>query len=86
MKYIIKVDPNRFPSFIVHIFPVSEQHSEVAEKMKGEILGAGFVRPALGISGLVWNCYGESTSLNVASRGVEDSTILNALMPLTFGK
>ena len=86
MKYIIKEDPNSFPPFIIRTFPASEQHSEVSEKMKGKVLGAGFVRPTLGISGLVWNCYGESTSLNVASRGVEDSTILNALMPLTFGK
>jgi hypothetical protein len=92
MKYIITEEPNSFPPYIVRIFPACEQHSLIAEEVKGKIIGAGFCcvatdmlkdtwRALAGIEevGPQWVCYGESTSLNITSRGDADATILNAL-------
>ena len=60
------------------VFPEVLKHSDVARMMGGEqnVTGAGFCH----IIDDKYVCYGESTSLNVKSRGQQDSRILNFLL------
>lgn len=82
MKYII-FDNGEFV-----IFPETMNHGAVARSLratKDSVLGAGFVRIGCEIeeSEHFANCYGESISLGIRSRGDEDGAIieryLNAL-------
>ena len=50
------------------------QHRDVANGIGGRVIGAGFCY--IGDDGQ-YVCYGESVSLNIVSRGEEDSKILN---------
>jgi hypothetical protein len=69
-KYIIHAEK------IPIVFPEIISHADMVRNMrwKGEdIVGAGFVY----VDDDSYNCYGESVSLHVKSRGVEDVKILN---------
>jgi hypothetical protein len=79
MKYVITEDKDNTPPFSIRIFPAYEQHSEVAEKMKGTVVGAGFCWLSPNMPH--WICYGMSASLDVESRK-EDEELLNRLIPL----
>ena len=69
-KYIIH------RQYIPIVFPEIINHSDMARNMgwkREDIIGAGFVFVVDGS----YNCYGESVSLRVECRGVEDDKILN---------
>ena len=74
-KYII-VDNNN--GIIPVVFTELATHKDVARGfMPGVILGAGFCW----INGYGrYECYGESTSLDVKSRGDDDSKLLNKFL------
>jgi len=72
-KYIIHTEN------IPIVFPEIINHSDMARNMgwkKEDIIGAGFVY----VNGDSYNCYGESVSLRVKSRGEEDVKILNCYL------
>ncbi len=71
-KYILDGD------FTPIVFPETLAHSDVARNMGmlGRVIGAGFCY----IEDNKYVCYGESVSLNVKSRGDEDSKRLNRLL------
>ena len=73
-KYIIIDNAN---GIIPVVFTELAVHSDVVRGfMPGTILGAGFCF----IADDVYHCYGESISLNVKSRGDEDSNLLNKFL------
>jgi len=59
------------------IFGCTQNHVDVALKMNlrdGDVVGAGFVNIYKDANGeIVINCYGESTSLEIESRGNKDT-------------
>lgn len=56
------------------VFSETIEHKRMAIVVRGEVTGAGFV--CIDEDGY-YHCYGESVSLNIKSRGIEDSAILN---------
>ena len=73
-KYIV-IDSAFGESF--HILPAHESHREVATKLGGTVLSAGFIS----IVNDQPSCFGNSESLDIGSRGDED----NLLAALTLG-
>lgn len=73
MKYIV-VEDQRIPRAI--LFPDSFTHYDIARALAYPVLGAGF---AVLESGR-FVAYGKSVSLDIASRGVFDSDVLNNLL------
>lgn len=71
MKYVII---ESFYGERVYIFSNSESHADVANKVLGKPISAGFCRfhPREGIV-----CYGESTTLGIKSRPDIDSRMVN---------
>ena len=69
MKYIISAR-DRLPV----VFSEMQKHSDVARALFNEIQSAGF---CFINKDNLYTCYGESTSLGIASKGAEDSKILN---------
>lgn len=59
----------------IYLFPETIVHSQVAKRMQGKPVGAGFV--ARGPDNKLY-CRGESNSLGVSSRE-EDNTLLRSL-------
>ena len=77
-KYIIVDNKD---GVIPVVFTELAVHKEVARGfMPGTILGAGFCY----ITENKYHCYGESTSLNVKSRGDDDSKILNKFLGVDY--
>lgn len=72
-KYIIS------ESGLPVVFSELQTHADVAYALFGgaKIIGAGFVHVS---SNGEYSCYGESVSLNVKSRGDEDSKLLNKML------
>ena len=78
-KYIIVDNAN---GIIPVVFTELATHKDVARgSMPGTILGAGFC--SINVDGR-YDCYGESTSLNVKSRGEEDSRLLNKFLGVDY--
>jgi hypothetical protein len=78
MKYIVA---EQFGMIQPIIFPTEMKHAETAKNLHLQpknILGAGFCS----IVGEEIQCYGESTSLGVESRGEKDSDCFNAFLIL----
>ena len=73
MKYII-VDNGQWDAPV--IFDESTQHFTMAANTPGTVIAAGFVR--FTTDGL--ECYGQSISLGIASRGEEDSKMINKML------
>lgn len=71
MKYIIRAGGHGLPCPVM--FGDTENHNDIAYRLGGEIISAGFVD--LGDNGV--QCYGESISLNIRSRPEIDSKIIN---------
>lgn len=70
MKYIVvKKGGTELP----FVFSNLIQHSDMARKVGGTVVGAGFSY----IRDDRYECVGESVSCRVASRGEEDAKILN---------
>ena len=73
MKYITYLNPAGLAD--IRLFSDMEEHKKIAEEMQVhqplELLGAGFVINS--------KCIGVSESLNIESRGDDDTTILNRL-------
>ena len=78
MKYIVYED-KKFDVEAMIIFPPFVEHKTMADKLGHEVLSAGFI----GKDGDVdYRCYGHSTSLDIYSRGQEDTRILNRQLSL----
>lgn len=72
-KYIvIKQDTLDYP----FVFSELSVHADVGRALGGQVIAAGFCF----IQDNAYICYGESISLNVKSRGKEDSDLLNCLL------
>ena len=79
-KYII-VD--NATGIIPVVFTELATHKDVARGfMPGTIIGAGFCY--IDERDCKYVCYGESTSLNVKSRGDEDSKLLNKFLGVDY--
>ncbi len=75
-KYVILSDGDlHFPI----IFPPYLEHKKVREKFSEikEVIGAGFIKKSNDPEDRTLYAYGKSESLNVKSRGDEDTEILN---------
>lgn len=76
LKYVIDEYKN------VAVFSPTATHADVARTMHGKPIAAGFIR--FGIGTVVEdgervayaNCFGESISLNIKSRGQEDADLI----------
>ena len=74
MKYIIVSDGILEQGII---FSEGLSHKDVY-KYSGQIKSAGFCRLGLSLNyDIIYQCYGESQSLGLKSRGEEDEKILN---------
>jgi hypothetical protein len=63
------------------IFSSLQQHDVVARPFGGKVLGAGFCVIYLDDSGRPkYDCYGESVSLDIKSRGEVDAQVLNRML------
>jgi len=60
------------------IFPRHERHSDVAERMGGEVVSAGF----MSIAGEHVDCFGESESLKLGSRPAKDEQLARMALGL----
>lgn len=75
-KYIIFEDHDGSPQFI--IFPSIIDHNKMALQLRlskeiGNLISAGFII----VVDNKMKCYGKSISLNISSRGEEDSEFIN---------
>ena len=59
-----------------YVFSELSTHSDVAQAVGGEVVGAGFCF----IEGDRYHCYGESISCKVKSNGEMDAKLLNRLL------
>ena len=55
------------------VFPELLNHSTVAQRLRGVVVGAGFCYH----TEEGWKCFGESISCKVKSRGTDDDSVLN---------
>lgn len=74
----------KFDSEDIIVFTGIQQHADVARSMElrsEDIIGAGFIRATKRGSGVAaFECYGESTSLEVESQGDIDNNIANLFL------
>jgi len=74
-KYVVLKQTDEISSENIYIFPSSVIHKTVANRMKGVVVGAGFVSKDK--TGKLF-CLGASDSLGVKSRN-EDTILLRSL-------
>lgn len=65
------------------VFSELTTHADVARALNCEVVGAGFCYIKETPNGSRYECYGESISLRIKSRGTADSDILNSLLGVT---